>query len=93
MIKWKHVKKGAENNIAELYRTEKGCHLIEVSKVGDNVFTVRWFRGAILTIQETYIAENWFYARAMALRKIEEYIEEKAYYWRDIKSFFANWEE
>ena len=90
MIDWKFYAKGPDSSF-DYYEVQHRNQLISVSKIGDNRYTLWWWRGANLTIKESFDAGNWEQALDYALYTIEFFIREKAEYWQNLKTDFDGW--
>ena len=90
MIKWKFIPK-SDNNDFDCYQAEHGLHFISLYEIGNNNYSIKWFRGAILTIQQSFVAANWDSAKNFATLLVKNYLREQAEYWRDLKISFTNW--
>jgi len=90
MIEWKKTEEPTLGS-NETYVAKYGVHYITVSKLSDWLYEMQYFRGAILTIKQSYFANSWFEARHIAISTIKEYIKNQSHYWRDLKGNFSRW--
>lgn len=95
MINWEEVEYKDEFGIErECLKAEHGLHTIYVHKIddiGQNLYEVRWFRGALLTIKQGFTAGSWDTALNYAVVSVYNYLQSQTEYWRDLKTSFMNW--
>ena len=90
MVEWKFYAKGTDSSF-DYYEAKHKSHLISVSKIDDNSYTMRWWHGQSLSIKTSFSAVDWDEAKAKAIAIVKEDITNSATYWRDVKIGFTNW--
>lgn len=91
MVSWRFYGKSPKSSFYYYQAAYGKYHKIAVSKIGDTVYTVRWYYGHMIELTEHIEAKDWDEAKASALSIVKDYLAQQAAYWRDLKTGVNNW--